>query len=251
MAKMVDGKFKKGFPFAILHFTSSLFFFLLAITGYAQKDSTFVFKVRHPEMNMEVFPKDSILWIGQKNKITLRWQGVHKITNVTLDGGSIDGNDSTWVARVTGGKTALLSVYEDLGDKKMKLCLTKLFYIRQNPDPVISICGILADSVADKKDIIYKDKVMALLGENQLVLPVLSFRMTSKIAGVADTLSSENEQFTIDMKNRIHKLPEGTVLYFDKVVCQMPDGKKKMLAPISIFIAKTNKYNVGYRDFGQ
>src|ERR1041385_420508 len=174
---MVDGKFKRGFPSAILPLTLPILFLLVAIAGYAQTDSTYVFKVRHPEMNMEVFPKDSILWIGQKNKITLRWQGVHKIANVTLDGGSIVGSDSTWVARVTGGKTALLSVYEDLGDKKMKLCLAKLFYIRQNPDPIISICGILADSVADKKDIIYKDKVMALLGENQLVLPVLSFRM--------------------------------------------------------------------------
>jgi hypothetical protein len=248
---MVDGEHKKGFPFAILHLTSSIFFLLISISAFAQKDSTYVFKVRHPEMNMEVFPKDSILWIGQKNKITLRWQGVHKIANVTLDGGSIVGGDSTWVARVTGGKTALLSVYEDLGDKKMKLCLTKLFYIRQNPDPIISICGILADSVADKKDIIYKDKVMALLGENQLVLPVLSFRMTTKISGVADTLVSETEQFTIDMRNRIHILPEGSVLYFDRVICQMPDGKRKLLAPMSIFIAKTNKYNVGYREFGQ
>jgi hypothetical protein len=213
-------------------------------------DSTLVFKVRNPKMEVSIFPADTILWKGQKNQIKVRMGPGHKIGSVTLDNGTIRGADTSYVAHVKNGRTALLSVYERMPDNTLRLCLTKIYYIEKNPDPEVNVCGITADSVADKQDLILKNKIVATWEAKNLVLPVLGFKMISlNKDGISDTLLSYNDEFTIDMRNRIHSMNEGSTIRFDEVICVMPSGKMKKLDPIQIFIAKTNKYNVGKREY--
>jgi hypothetical protein len=212
-------------------------------------DSTFIFKVRNPQAEVSIFPADTILWKGQKNLIRVRITPGHTIGSVTLDNGTIRGSDTSYTATVRNGRTALLSVYERLPNGTLRLCLTKLYYIEKNPEPEVNVCGITADSVADKQDLILTNKVMATWEAKNLILPVLSFRMISlNKEGVSDTLISYNDMFTPDMRNRIHSMNEGSTIRFEEVICMMPNGKMKKLDPIQIFIAKTNKYNVGKRE---
>jgi hypothetical protein len=216
----------------------------------SEGDSTLVFKVRNPQVEVKIVPEDTVLWTGQKNIIKVRITPGHKIGSVTLDNGTIRGNDTSYTAIVKNGKTAMLSVYERMPDNTLRLCASKLYWIQKNPDPVVNVCGITADSVADKQDLILKNKVIAVWEQKNLILPVLGFRMISlNKNGNSDTLVSYSEQFTIDMRNRIHDIPDGSVLTFDEVICLMPSGKMKKLGPIQIFVAKTNKYNVGKREF--
>lgn len=214
-------------------------------------DSALVFKVRNPALLVKIIPDDSVLYIGQKNPITIRMiGGNHTIGMVTLEGGNLKGKDSSWIARVGKGKTAMLSVYEKMNDNSLRICFTKMYTIMKNPDPVVTVCGIPTDSFADKLDIIYGNKIEAFWDKKSLEVPVLSFDMIFlNDDGNPDTLHSYDEKFTIDMKNRIRLMREGSIITIDQVICLMPDGRKKKLDPASIFIARTNKYNVGFREF--
>ena len=213
-------------------------------------NSPVVFKVRNPQMELSV-PGDSILWMGKANQIKIRISGAHKIGAVVLDNGRISGSDSSYVAYVNKGGSALLSIYERKSDSTLKLCFTKLYTIKKIPDPVVLVCGIGNDSVANKLDLVYKNKITALWKDYKMDLPVVSFKMISFRNDLADTLVSHSDEFTIEMRNRIHQMQEGSMLYIVDAVCVMPDGDKKKLAPVEVYIAETNKYNVGFRKFGQ
>jgi hypothetical protein len=81
--------------------------------------------------------------------------------------------------------------------------------------------------------------------------PVSGFELIYVNGQAMDTLRSANAHFSIEMRRRIHQLKPGDLLYFEKVKCQLPDGKSKTLRPIQLFIDDTDKFKVGYRTTGK
>lgn len=216
---------------------------LLATSLEAQNASI---KAKKTKWKIGVNSADSILWIGFENILT-----------VNIEGGSnflVEIKDARWrvvenkyLVQVFAEGAVTFTVYEKLPNKKMRPVYTKIYEVKKIPDPIVYVCGVKKDSVIDKQQIIKDNILTAISSFYKKQLPVLGFDVIFPFGEDGDTLTSANNQFTLDMKRRIHYLTPGSILYFDNVYCALPDGKIQKLKPFEIFIDETNKYNVGYR----
>ena len=218
-------------------------FILLSVASIAQNTTVRAKKIK---WNISVVSTDTVLWIDKEN-----------ILQITVEGGSnylIDIKDAKWKAagnkylvKVFDEGATTITVFEKLPNNKMKPVYTKLYKVKRIPDPVPYVCGVKADSVIDKEQLINENNLTAINPLNKKAVPVKGFDLIFSYADQSDTLRSTDNHFTLAMKRRIYYLAPGSMLYFDNVYCSMPDGKVHKLQPIEIYIDETNKYKVGYR----
>ena len=220
-------------------------FILQSILLLAQGTNTTI-KIKRTKWNVLVSPDDSILWINKNNQLKINVEGGNNYY-VNIKDGKIKCQGNKYNIQVTTEGAAMLTIYEKLPKKKMKPLYTKLYQVKRIPDPVAYVCGVKADSVIDKMQIINENEVSATHPFYKIQLPVLGFDVIFTIGGKIDTLTSTNNHFTIDMRKRIYYLASGSILYFDNVYCGMPDGKIQKIKPFEVFVTETNKYKVGYR----
>jgi hypothetical protein len=191
-----------------------------------------------PKLTINVFPAKDELYIGLKNHIRIRVSKGFNLSKVTLDGGTVTGKDSNYVASVKEGIHAILSIYVTGSDGAEKLGLTKTYKISQLPEPIIYIDGVKNDSAIIKTIIIAVGKLSAVIPKIERQLPILSFSMiypnTDSLK--MDTLISTNNNLTKEMKEAISKMKEGRLLYFDDIKCLMPDGSKYIAKPLQIYL---------------
>ncbi len=225
-------------------------FYLLSGWVDAQKDTTYVFKVVSPKLNIAVLPDRDELFIGLQNKLKIRISKGFKISKVTLDGGTITGKDSSYCAIVKEGLHAILSVYVTGTNGTEKLGMTKSFKISQLPEPIIYINGVKRDSVIIKTKIIAVGKLSAVLPKLERRLPIISFDMiyANQDSARMDTLRAQNSLLTKEMKVAISKMKDGRLLYFENIKCLMPDGAVYVAKPLQIYLIEgppLYKLNIG------
>ena len=197
-------------------------------------------------------PGNDTLWAEYGNKIILRIKGKNKIASVKLlGGGTVLGKDSTYTIRVDTGSAVVLVVYEKVPGDKPKICFSKKYKILKIPAPVAYVCGIKADSTADKLDLIYQNNIKLWSAFYKRNFNVLSYTMYTYENDKIDSLSAEGDKLTDLMRQNIHRLKAGAVLYFEKITYMDPCGKMKELRPVAIYIDETNKYKVGERKIGK
>ena len=229
-----------------------LFFILCVISSalFSQSDNgnEFVFKVSHPKVTYSVWPADSEMWTERLNPVIVRQSGQRKPFKLRLTGGTIQkgGSDSLYFARVDSAPKVLLSVLER-SKGQWKVVFSKIYHVKRIPDPIIYVCGVKTDSVIDKQQLIEEDMLTGYSTHYKKYVKINGFNMIFMNGESADTLTSTNSHFTLEMRRRIHVLTPGNMLFFDKVKCEMPDGKTRIPETIQVFIADTGKYKVGYR----
>ncbi len=226
---------------------------LPALHSFSQttvQDSLLVFKVRNPVSEYTLIPNDSVLASEKKTNIKIRSSSKEKPFKVTMEGARIKRADSIFSIYPDSSQAALLTILE-YQKNKWRPVKTKLYKIKHPPEPVVIVCGVKADSVIDKQQLIQEDKVAVYAAQYKSYLPVKGFELIYVNGDSMDTLKSANSHFTLDMRRRIHLLKPGDLIYFEKVRCQLPDGKLKTMRAIQIFIDETNKFKVGYRTPGK
>ncbi len=226
--------------------------FLFALTVRAQTDTakTLVFKVSNPKSIIKVWPKDTFLVAGKKNYIRIEVEGNNTLAGVEMKGGTIQKTASgDYEVEVNRGAEVILNVYAMNPLGEVKLGLNKRYAIFKNPVPQVLICGVKNDSTIDPKTLIELGKVTAEIRDTSNViqrLRVHSFEMLYPNGNELDTLRSNNHKLTIAMRRMIHRnLKEGDLLYFEQVRCTMPNGKKVVLEPVTLYVDETNKYRIG------
>jgi hypothetical protein len=220
---------------------------LLPVIFLAQDATTI--NIKKTKWNVSIRPSDSVLWIDKENKLEINVEGGTNY-QVELRDGKIRKNKNKYIIEVMAEGAATITVYENLPNKKKKPLYTKLYEVKRIPDPVAYVCGVKGDSVIDKMQLIYDNIITVVHPYYKLQLPVLGFDAIFSFSGQADTLTSLNNHFNLEMKKRIYYLVSGNVLYFDNVYCALPDGKILKLKPFEVFINETNKYKVGYETKG-
>ena len=223
-------------------------FLFLAVTGFCVGQTPgqiYTFRVESKVKGVKVFPEDTVIWEKERTPLTVRPLGDTEVMRVMLSNGEVEGRDSSYTAFVTEGESTVLSVFIKGSDGKEKLALTREYTIKRIPPPVVMVCGVGKDSVIDKKQLIHQNTILAFSDYHKANCPVLSFDMIVVENGVADTLHSPDKHFTIDMRNRIHKIRPGSVLRFDQIECLLPNNNKAILAPVNIFVDETNKFRIG------
>jgi hypothetical protein len=211
---------------------------------HAQGDKIRVKKIK---WEVSITSPDSVFWIKRDNLVQISVKGGSNYA-VNIQGGTIATKAGKYIVTVKEEGAATISVYEKMPGKKLRVLFTKLFPVRRIPSPQFFVCGVKADSVIDKLQIINGNVVTAYHPFYKMNLPVVGFDVV--FAGNMEKLSSANNHFTIDMRRRIYSLKSGSLLYFENIYYLLPDGTKEKTDAFEVYISETNKYKVGYRAWG-
>jgi hypothetical protein len=204
------------------------------------------FNLKSPKTFYTIFPSDTILLYGKPNEIKLRVSGNKKKSySLCITNGTISGSDSSYVIHVSSGLQALLVITEKQPDGSRKEVLNKRYYIKRIPEPYVLVCGVKGDSVISSNKLFRDDLLWAYSPHHNKKLKVVSFQAVLPNGESVDTLNSDVNHFTLDMRRDITKLKPGDIVYFNNIICEMPDGEKKMLKPIQIYIEDENKLKTG------
>ncbi|MCW3072368.1 MAG: hypothetical protein JWO44_2258 [Bacteroidetes bacterium] len=222
---------------------------LAAISLKLQAQETDRIKVKKVKWEVNITSPDSIFWIAKANPVVIDVKGGTNYA-VNILGGTILKKGGKYFVDVKEEGAATISVYEKMPNKKLRVLFTRLFPVKKIPSPQFFVCGVKADSVIDKEQIISDNVVTAYHPFYKVNLPVTGFDVTFRSGGKTEMLSSQNNQFTIDMRRRIYSLKPGTLLTFRNVYYILPDGTREKMNEFEVFIAETNKYKVGYRVIG-
>lgn len=222
----------KQLPFIALFFLFT--FYVFSQNNFEKKDGTI--KVSNPLKIVTVEPKGDELFIGRQNKLKIKISGKGKIDKIVLDGGTITGKDSIYIAQVTKGTKAILSVYEKTSNGNSKLIYTKPYRIFKIPEPIVMVDDVRSDSVINKQTITAVGRLSARMENTGVRLKILSFNMQMANSGTMDTLRAQGNSLTRNMRKIIDKAKDGSLVYFDSIQCVMPDSTIKILNPIRIYI---------------
>ncbi|MGL5889717.1 MAG: hypothetical protein ACRC3B_07525, partial [Bacteroidia bacterium] len=221
---------------------STFIILLLMITAICRSQTgagkSLVIKVRAPKASCSIITEDKFFWLEKNNIVQIKTKGVPEGVQVVLAGGRIIAQDGeNYTLFFTQKSTAVITVYKP-GKFGRETLLTKQYDVR---GPTLWFCGIKTDSMS---------RYLKLRGSNLYAwsdyfkkeMPVLSFDMTF----VADTqrrvkvkkqelFHSDTCMLSEEMKNKVLSYqPKYNFIYFHNIVCEVPDGTKRILDPIRL-----------------
>jgi hypothetical protein len=223
-----------------------LLLFVFKTAVFFAQNKTNTIKIRKEKWNVSVTSSDSIFWINRENIVTVNVTGGTNYC-INVKDAKIQFSKERYIVNVFNEGATTLTVYEKLPNKKLRTLYTKLYEVRHIPDPIAYVCGVKADSVIDKQQIINDNIVTAVHPFYHLQLPVVGFDLVFINGKQINRLTSTNNHFTINMRKLIYYVASGSIIYFENVYCAMPDGTIEKVPDFQIFVTETNKYKVGYQ----
>jgi hypothetical protein len=222
---------------------------MITLPSDAQQGASLVVKVRAPAAKCRISTKQSYLLLEINNPVRIQVEGRNKEVQVVLSEGKIKSVEGdTYYMQFPRAGMVLISVYQQTSSGK-KLIATKKMEVRE---PTVYLCGIKTDSTA---------RGIKLTGTNfyawsdhyKKEMPIVSFEMyfikdTSIKKGPDMTkpvaIKSDTPMLTAEMKKIILSFqPKFSYIFFHKIVCQVPDGSKRLLDPVelNVLVDTTNK----------
>lgn len=229
---------------------SNVLFFIL-ITAFCRAQSpgnTAVFKVRAQPTECTILCEGDFFPLEITNPVRIHVTGRNQNINVVVVGGQILSiKDDTYYIRFTRPGATVISVYLKTSSGA-KLIATKQQVVKS---PTIYFCGIQVDS-SSRYLKIRGCNFYAYSDYTKKEMPVVSFEMNyvddtlvKKIQPVI--LKSDTCVLSAEMKKKIFNFqPHHNYMYFSNIICQVPDGSKRMLDPIEFRIVEdpANKLKV-------
>jgi hypothetical protein len=212
-------------------------FFIPLFCSAQQQNKTLVFKVRAQPTECSIICKDKLL-LELNNPIQVKVTGRNKDIKVVISGGQIISRQGDiYYVRFLRPGASVISVYLNT-PKGRKLIATQQLPVK---NPVVYFCGIEIDS--SSKYLNLKGTQFYAYSEHfKKKMPVVSFEMYY----VDDTLvkniqpiilKSDTCMLSAEMKKRVLSFqPNHNYMYFYNIVCQVPDGSKRILDPIEFHI---------------
>ncbi len=218
-------------------------FSFLSTDVFSQIAKIKVLKVR---WEVSITSVDSIFWIGKENPVSITVKGGGNYA-IDLKGGTLSKKAGNYFVNATEEGAVTISVFELLPADKKRVLFTKLIPVQRIPFAQIFVCGVKADSVIDKDQIINDNVITAYHPFYKTNLPVLGFDMVFVADSTTEILTSPNNHFTIDMRKRVYGIKSGTRVYFENIYYLLPNGDTEKIESIGIYVSESNKYKVGYR----
>lgn len=171
--------------------------------------------------------KMNVLYIGVDNPIDISVPGVAaENLQPSLAGGTLTGAKGSYVARVTGGTEAMVSVSAKGSSGPAKPMGSFKFRVKRVPDPVAFVAGKKGDATISKSEALTIPGVVPKL-ENfdfDLKYEMVSFEMTMNIRGTLVTVPATGNALTEEMKKNLKFASAGTKIYFENVRAKGPNG---------------------------
>jgi len=223
----------------------SVFF---SVMCFAQPDSSIItFKVNKPDVVITVTPSDSIFWSEKTNyfEVTIE-EGKSTIAKVELSVGKLrDVSPDNYAARFDTACQTVLKVYEKLPNGKTRLAFSKPYEVKQKPGPVVTVCGVKADSSVGIKRLLHIASLEVDLEGSRVLPAIRSFKMVVSNGGREQVFQGVGAKLSLSMRNEIRRMIPGQTLEFRDIQILMPDGKSKTIQSLSIFLVETDEYNIG------
>jgi gliding motility-associated protein GldM len=147
-------------------------------------------------------------------------------------------SDGEWNVRPAAGTVAKISVTAEINGTKTSMG-TKEFRVKKIPDPVPSFNGKRPqDSSISQGDA----SVGAGLKANMegfdfpVTANVISFRFSIAGSGGLKEYGSDGPRMKQDASEAIKKAKKGEKIFFEEIMCNMPDGTQRKLSPITLKI---------------
>ncbi len=186
--------------------------------------------------------KMNVFYIGPDNPVSVSAPGIPKEKlKVSMTGGSLSGSNGKYVARVTGGSEATVTVSAEISPGKTQVLGTTKFRIKEVPPPIATFGGKASGvlSAAAAKSV---GKLEAELRNFDFDYKYRISKFTlyaQKPRQDAIILQSSDDNFSGQVKQVISSLAPGDVLYFLNISAVGETGKTVALeTPVSIQIGR-------------
>ena len=227
-------------------------FLLLPLLVFGQPDTlekVLTFRVKQPETKITIEPGHDILYLNDDNELKITVSGPSKITNVELAGGEItkvDSLDDVYIAKVTEGVEAILSIHETFANGRTQKSLVRPYKIVRVPDVEILVSGVVSDSAVDKFHLIATGNLKGRFRKTGQQVQILAFELEIAGDNQLDTLRSLNGLLTLEMRRRIDKTEPGRLLTFRNIYFRTLNGKIRKAPPVRIYLVENKKESIGF-----
>jgi len=154
-------------------------FVLIAFVGYSQPDSNIItFKVDKPDVVITVTPGDSTFWSEKRNYFEVYIEeGKSSIARVELSEGDLkEVSPNHYAVRFDTACQTVLKVYEKRPNGKTRLAFSKPYEVKQKPGPVVTICGVKADSSVGIKRLLHIAELQVDLKDSPILPAIKSYQ---------------------------------------------------------------------------
>ncbi len=184
-------------------------------------------------VNMNVFYR------GLDNPVEISVPGVDsRALKVSMDGGSISGpaGDGTFNVKPSEAKEALIRVTATVNGKDIAMPAKK-FRIKRIPDPIPSFGGKKPyDSTIPQGDAAVAAGVRAEMEgfDFPVTASVTKFIVSMVSNGQYKEYACTSNKISDDASGAIKKMKKGEKVFIEQIMCKMPDGTERKLAPITL-----------------
>jgi hypothetical protein len=172
----------------------------------------------------------NVFYIGVDNPVAITAAGVTTGVNASISGGSISptGNGQYKVRVSTPGEVTV-SVSgggRNLGSQRFR-CLPL-------PSPYATVAGRVGGSIP-ATELMNTQSVVAKLDNFvfDLSFPIVSFVVSATIQGFTQEYSTTGSTISAQQKGLIRDLKRGDKVYFENIMCKMPDGSNRPLGTVA------------------
>jgi hypothetical protein len=227
-----------------MSFRIALFIMVASLTSTSLLSQTMVFKVRAPAPECTIITTQDYLLLELDNPVQVKVRGPHNMkVKVKLVGGKIVNiKDDIYYMRFTKSGVAAISVYQ-ITPNGLKLMETKEIKVKS---PDVYFCNMKIDSISRALQL--RSKNLTVYSNHfKKELDIVSFDFyyiedTTKTRSQPIKIHSDNCMLTPEMKKIVSSFqPKYNQIYMHNIICQVPDGTKRILDPIRLNIIEDSK----------
>jgi len=181
----------------------------------------------------------NVFYRGLDNPVEVSVPGVDpSALRVSMDGGSISGpgSDGTFNVKPGEGKEAVIRVSATINGKETAMP-PKNFRIKRIPDPIPSFGGKKPyDSTIPQGDAAVAAGVRAEMEgfDFPVTASVTKFIVSMVSNGQYKEYACSSNKISDDASGAIKKMKKGEKVFIEQIMCKMPDGTERKLAPITL-----------------
>lgn len=217
------------------------------IVGISQVGNVVDFTVKKPDVVISVLPNDSVFWQEKRNHIFITVEeGKSKLNKAELTVGRLTRIGPTeFVASFDSVCETVLKVYERLPNGKSRLAIAKPYKVIEKPMPTVTVAGVAKDSAVGIKRLLHIGALQVDLKDSPVRPAIIGYKMVIGNGEQEKVFVAAGHKLTLAMRNQIRRLAAGQTIEFRDIIVLMPDGGKKTVETMSVFLVETDEYNIG------
>ena len=199
-----------------------------------------VFIVKAPNEMVQLSPSSNIIYRNLNNYFKVIQEADVQADSVAFSLGKATLKNNQLILKPIKGPTAVLKIYRHLPDGKSTIALVKQFEVRSFQEPKPNLDGVCSDSAIYGMKAVAQGFVNVPVSTEEALkrisYPIVGFGMETVTGGTVDTLSSTGNKLTYAMKDKIDKLPDGSVLNITNIRYVVNGDTLTMQQPLRVYI---------------